>query len=64
MSILNEIISNKKKEVELRKKLFSHQPIGKNLHSLSRKTYSLANKLKNSRSGIIAEHKRRSPSQI
>ena len=62
MSILNEIISDKKKEVELRKKLFPPTYWEKS-PLFGRKTYSLANKLRNSRSGIIAEHKRRSPSQ-
>ena len=62
MSILNEIISDKKKEVELRKKLFPSTYWEKS-PLFGRKTYSLANKLKNSQSGIIAEHKRRSPSR-
>ena len=61
MSILNEIILNKKKEVELRKKLFPPSYWEKS-PLFGRKTSSLANKLKNSCSGIIAEHKRRSPS--
>ena len=62
MSILNEIISDKKKEVELRKKLFPSTYWEKS-PLFGRKTHSLANKLKNSHSGIIAEHKRRSPSR-
>ena len=62
MSILNEIISDKKKEVELRKKLFPPTYWEKS-PLFFRKTYSLADKLKNSSSGIIAEHKRRSPSR-
>ncbi len=61
MSILKEIILNKKKEVELRKKLFPPSYWEKS-PLFGRKTSSLANKLKNSCSGIIAEHKRRSPS--
>ena len=62
MSILNEIILNKKKEVELRKKLFPPSYWEKS-PLFGRKTSSLTNKLKNSCSGIIAEHKRRSPSR-
>lgn len=62
MSILNKIIANKKKEVELKKKLFPTNYLEKS-PLFDRKTFSLTKKLKNSESGIIAEHKRRSPSK-
>ena len=62
MSILNEIISDKKKEVELRKKLFPSSYWEKS-PLFDRKTFSLTKKLKTSETGIIAEHKRRSPSK-
>ena len=62
MSILNKIIANKKKEVELKKKLFPTNYLEKS-PLFDRKTYSLTKKLKRSESGIIAEHKRRSPSK-
>ena len=62
MSILNKIIANKKKEVELKKKLFPTNYLEKS-PLFDRKTFSLTKKLKSSDSGIIAEHKRRSPSK-
>ena len=62
MSILNKIIANKKKELELRKKLFPTNYLEKS-PLFDRKTFSLKKKLKNSKSGIIAEYKRRSPSK-
>ena len=62
MSILNKIIANKKKEVELKKKLFPTNYLEKS-PLFDRKTFSLTKKLKSSKSGIIAEHKRRSPSK-
>ncbi|WP_282134501.1 indole-3-glycerol phosphate synthase TrpC [Seonamhaeicola maritimus] len=62
MNILDKIVIDKRKEVELRKSLI---PISQLEQSVlfSRKTVSLAERLKNSTSGIIAEHKRRSPSK-
>lgn len=62
MTILDNIVNDKRTEVALKKALI---PI-KQLESsvlFDRPTVSLANNLKNSMSGIIAEHKRRSPSK-
>lgn len=62
MNILDHIIADKRKEVDLRKSLI---PIAQLKQSVlfERDTISLVQKLKNSTSGIIAEHKRRSPSK-
>jgi len=62
ISILDRIVKDKKREVNFKKSVISKKQLE---HSdlFSRKTISLAEKLKQSRSGIIAEHKRRSPSK-
>lgn len=62
MSILEKIIADKRKEVELRKHLI---PITQLQQSVlfDRAKNSLKNRLTNSPFGIIAEHKRRSPSK-
>jgi indole-3-glycerol phosphate synthase len=62
MNILDKIVIDKRKEVDLRKGLI---PISQLENSVlfNRETVSLAQKLRNSKSGIIAEHKRRSPSK-
>lgn len=62
MTILEKIIANKKVEVNLRKKLFpldfwEKSPL------FERDTYSITSLLRSKRTGIIAEHKRRSPSK-
>ena len=62
MTILDKIIANKKVEVNLRKKLFpldfwEKSPL------FERDTYSITFLLRSKRTGIIAEHKRRSPSK-
>ena len=62
MSILDRIISDKRIEVSKRKKLlptayWEASPL------FDRPANSLADRLRNSNSGIIAEHKRRSPSK-
>lgn len=62
MNILDKIIADKRKEVELKKKLISSKQL-ENFPLFGMKTASLASALKNSSSGIIAEHKRRSPSK-
>ncbi|SEQ82351.1 indole-3-glycerol phosphate synthase [Hyunsoonleella jejuensis] len=62
MNILDKITIDKRKEVALRKELI---PISQLEQSVlfERPTVSLTSNLKNSKSGIIAEHKRRSPSK-
>ena len=62
MTILEKIIGDKRKEVELRKHLI---PITQLQQSVlfDRAKNSLKNRLTDSPSGIIAEHKRRSPSK-
>lgn len=62
MDILQKIVVDKRKEVASKK---STSPIStfEIFPLFSRNTISLAQKLKNSSSGIIAEHKRRSPSK-
>lgn len=62
MDILSKIVADKRKEVDLKKSLI---PISQCEASalFERETTSLANALRNSSSGIIAEHKRRSPSK-
>lgn len=62
MNILDKITLDKRKEVALRKGLI---PISQLEQSIlfERPTISLTNNLRNSKSGIIAEHKRRSPSK-
>ena len=62
MSILDRIVADKRIEVAHRKQLFPHSyweasPL------FNQQTYSLAERLRQSKSGIIAEHKRRSPSK-
>jgi len=62
MTILDKIIADKKIEVALRKKLFPISYLEASpLFSLT--TISLAQCLRKSNTGIIAEHKRRSPSK-
>ncbi|MBB3125055.1 Indole-3-glycerol phosphate synthase [Mesoflavibacter sp. HG96] len=62
MNILDKITADKRKEVDLKKSLI---PINQLEQSFlfERQTISLTERLKNSASGIIAEHKRRSPSK-
>jgi len=62
MNILDNIVIDKRKEVDLKKSLIPVSQLEQSV-LFERKTTSLANKLKNSSSGIIAEHKRRSPSK-
>ena len=62
MNILDKITEDKRKEVELRKSLIPISQLERSV-LFERQTVSLANNLRNSKSGIIAEHKRRSPSK-
>ena len=62
MNILDKIVLDKRKEVDLKKSII---PVAQLEASIlfNRPTVSLANTLRNSNTGIIAEHKRRSPSK-
>lgn len=62
MDILERIVIDKRKEVTLRKSLIPVSQLERSV-LFERKTISLATKLKGSNTGIIAEHKRRSPSK-
>tara|TARA_B100000780_G_scaffold138461_1_gene96845 strand:+ start:2512 stop:3294 length:783 start_codon:yes stop_codon:yes gene_type:complete len=62
MTILEKIIETKKSELEIVKKTISIEEL-KNLENFRRKSVSLVERLKNSSHGIIAEHKRKSPSK-
>ncbi|NNM17898.1 MAG: indole-3-glycerol-phosphate synthase TrpC, partial [Croceitalea sp.] len=62
MNILNKIVADKRREVDLKKSLIPISQWEKSI-LFERKTVSLAKALRQSNSGIIAEHKRRSPSK-
>jgi indole-3-glycerol phosphate synthase len=62
MNILDKIIADKYREVELKKSLIPVSQL-ENSVLFDREIISLANKLQTSSTGIIAEHKRRSPSK-
>lgn len=62
MHILDQIIADKHKEVTLKKSLIPETQLEASV-LFDRKVYSLSQNLKNSLTGIIAEHKRRSPSK-
>lgn len=62
MNILDKITLDKREEVELRKSLIPVSQLEQSV-LFGRQTVSLTNNLRNSKSGIIAEHKRRSPSK-
>jgi indole-3-glycerol phosphate synthase len=62
MNILDKIISDKKREVELKKSIISTSQL-ENTALFGNRTISLSKLLRNSNTGIIAEHKRRSPSK-
>ena len=63
MDILSKIVADKRKEVNLRKSVIPISQL-ENSYLFSRETFTLINQLKRSDSGIIAEHKRRSPSKL
>ncbi|WP_163517467.1 indole-3-glycerol phosphate synthase TrpC [Gelidibacter japonicus] len=62
MNILDQIVIDKRKEVDLRRSLIPTSQLEQSV-LFERDTVSLTKSLKNSASGIIAEHKRRSPSK-
>lgn len=62
MNILEKIIIDKKRDIQLKKSIFSVKDL-ENMPLFNRQTQSLKLNLKNSSTGIIAEHKRRSPSK-
>ena len=62
MNILDKIVTDKRKEIALRKSLIPLKQL-ENSVIFEKSTISLSERLKNSSSGIIAEHKRRSPSK-
>ena len=62
MNILDKIVADKRIEVDLKKSLIPIKQLEQSV-LFERNTISLANKLRQSQSGIIAEHKRRSPSK-
>jgi indole-3-glycerol phosphate synthase len=62
MNILDRIILDKRQEVLLKKSLIPIQQLEKSV-LFGIKTNSISANLRNSKSGIIAEHKRRSPSK-
>ena len=62
MNILDKITRDKRIEVNLRKQLIPIKQLEQSI-LFNKTAVSLVNNLKNSTSGIIAEHKRRSPSK-
>ena len=62
MNILDKIVADKRKEVDLKKSLITVPQLEASV-MMERTSVSLAEMLSKSNSGIIAEHKRRSPSK-
>ena len=62
MTILDKIVKDKREEVALRKGLIPIKQLEQSV-LFERETISLSNNLRHSDTGIIAEHKRRSPSK-
>ena len=63
MDILERIVIDKRKEIALKKQLLSHKQL-EAMPLFDRRCHSVSQNLLNSPSGIIAEHKRRSPSRL
>src|SRR5690606_32696929 len=61
-NILDKIVIDKRQEVTLKKSLIPVSQLEASI-LFERKIISLAKKLRNNKTGIIAEHKRRSPSK-
>lgn len=62
MNILEQIVADKRKEVALKKQVIPLSQLERSV-LFGRKIISLSERLRGSKSGIIAEHKRRSPSK-
>ena len=62
MDILKKIVADKKREIHLKKAVIPLAQL-ENSYLFQREPLSLANVLRKSETGIIAEHKRRSPSK-
>ena len=62
MNILERIAADKKEEIRLKKKVVPVESL-RETKLFHRETLSLKSSLQNKRFGIIAEHKRRSPSR-
>jgi len=62
MNILDKIVYDKRKEVDLRNSIIPVKQLERSV-LFERETTSLSKRLSSSSSGIIAEHKRRSPSK-
>ena len=62
MNILDKIVADKRKEVDLKKSLITLPQLEASV-MMERTSVSLAEMLRKSNSGVIAEHKRRSPSK-
>ncbi len=62
MNILEHIVADKRKEVDFRRSIIPTSQLEQSV-LFERDTFSLTERLKKSTSGIIAEHKRRSPSK-
>lgn len=62
MNILDQIIADKRKEVDLKKSIIPKRQLEASV-LFEDATHSLAKALRSSTTGIIAEHKRRSPSK-
>ena len=62
MDILERIVIDKRKEIAFKKQLLSHKQL-EAMPLFDRRCHSVSQNLLNSPSGIIAEHKRRSPSR-